>query len=109
MDKETFLSIIKQNKEKTTIFNFYARQAELKNLIQLYAGQSNPFYEAAQKVNFNATYSSEYLDSIFKTFFSSVEQDLISKISLERKIKIEVVNHCCPTKLVLAHKFCWNY
>jgi hypothetical protein len=92
MDKETFLNLHKELKGKTTIYNFYARQAELKNLIQLYAGKNNPFYEATEKVKITAPFAEDYLDNIFNSFYKSVEKDLISKISFERKIKTEVLS-----------------
>ena|SRR5688572_10654063 len=91
MDKQKLLNLLKELRGKTNVHNLYARQAELKNLIQLYTGKNNAFYEAAEKVRITAPFSDQYLDSIFDSFSRSVEHDLISKVSFERKIKIEVV------------------
>jgi len=92
MDKEKVLNIARQLEGNTRMINFYAQQAELLNLIQAYAGKGNSFYEATEKVKITAILSDDYLNSIITSFIRSVEQDVISKVSFERKIKIEVVN-----------------
>jgi hypothetical protein len=92
MEKETILRVCKELEGQTSLRNFYAIAAELKNLIQVYAGKNNPFYQAVDKVNINAILASEYLDNIIKSFLRTIENDLISGASYERRIKIEVVN-----------------
>lgn len=92
MDKDTVLNIAKQIHGKTNVRNFFAHRAELLNLIQTYAGKGNAFYIATEKLNINATFADEYLDNIITSFVRSVEHNIISKVSFERKIKIGVVN-----------------
>jgi hypothetical protein len=92
MDKEKILKIGKELQGKTTISNFYARQAEIKNIIQVYGGKNNPFYEAAEKIKITAPYAESFLNNLIDSFLRSVENDLISNVSFERKIKNEVVN-----------------
>ena len=92
MDKEKVLNIARQLEGNTRMINFYAQQAELLNLIQAYAGKSNSFYDATEKIKITAILSDDYLESMIASFIRSVEQDVISKVSFERKIKIEIVN-----------------
>lgn len=92
MDKDKILNIAKQLDGNTTVFNFYAQQAELLNLIQVYAGKNNTFFIAAEKIKITAPNVGFYLDNLIRSFIRSVENDLLSKVSLERRIKIEVVS-----------------
>ena len=78
MEKETILRACRDLEDKITIWNFYASAAELKNLIQAYAGLKSPFYEAVDKVNINASLATDFLDSIVKSFSRAVENDLVS-------------------------------
>ena len=64
----------------------------LKNLIQVYAGKNHPFYEAVEKVKITAPNATDYLNNIIDSFIRTVENDLITNVSYERRIKIEVVN-----------------
>jgi hypothetical protein len=43
-------------------------------------------------VNINSILASEYLNNILKAFLRAVENALLSGVSYERRIKIEVVN-----------------
>jgi hypothetical protein len=92
MDKEQVLKIGNSIKGNLNIYHFHAFQAEIKNFIATYAGKNNPFYEAADKLKMMASFSSDQLNNILEAFLRSVENDLISNVSFERKIKIEVVN-----------------
>jgi hypothetical protein len=92
MDKEQILKIGNSIKGNLNIYHFQAKQAEIKNFISVYAGKNNPFYEAADKLRIMAALSSDQLNNILDAFLRSIENDLISNVSFERKIKIEVVN-----------------
>ena len=92
MDKEIILKIGNELKKDNYYYGFQGKAAEIKNLISSYCGKNNPFYEAADKLKMVATFSTEQLNSILSAFLRSVENDLISNVSYERKLKIEVVN-----------------
>lgn len=92
MEREKILKIARELLNKTTVTNFYARSAEVKNLIQVYAGKQSSFYEAVEKVKITASQAPYYLDNIIDSFIRAMENDLISSVSYQRRIKIEVVN-----------------
>lgn len=92
MDKEYILKIGKSFKGKTSYHDFLGLSAEIKNLISASSGKNNPFYEAVEKVKVTAHFPMEQLYSILDAFLRTVENDLISNVSYERKLKIEVVN-----------------
>ncbi|HRH47136.1 MAG TPA: hypothetical protein PLP23_00215 [Panacibacter sp.] len=92
MDKEKILKIGNSIKGNLGIYHFQAKKAEIKNFISAYAGKNNAFYEAADKLLMGAILSSDQLNNILEAFLRSIENDLISNVSFERKLKIEVVN-----------------
>lgn len=92
MDKEKIIKIAKELEGKTNMFNFYANKAEFLNLIEVFTGKNNSFYEAAQKIKITANNAGFYLDNIITSYIRTLENDLLSKVSYERKLKIEVVN-----------------
>jgi len=92
MDKERILEIGKSIDITASIYQFPAKQAELKNFIATVAGKNNSFYEAAEKIKITALYAPEQIKAILESFLYSVEKDLISNSSYERKIQINVVN-----------------
>lgn len=50
MDKDKILKIGKSISVKSSIYDFIASQAEIKNFIGAVAGKNNSFYEAAKKI-----------------------------------------------------------
>lgn len=92
MDKETVLKIGKEIIGIKAHYAFQGKVAEFKNLISSYCGKNNPFYEAADKLRMTAVWADEQLESVINAFLRSVEFDLISNVSFERKLKITVVN-----------------
>jgi len=92
MDKEKILRIGNQLKGQVNHPNFWGSVAEIRNLISAYVGKNNSFYEAIDKVRITAPYSTDHLNTILEGFLRAVENDLISNVSYERKLKIEVVN-----------------
>ncbi len=92
MDKEKILRIGAEIKKNESYYDFHGKAAEIKNLISSFCGKGNPFYEAIDKVRITAHSPNEQLNSIISGFLRSVENDIISNVSYERKLKIEVVN-----------------
>jgi hypothetical protein len=92
MDKEYILKVGKSLKGKKAYHEFLALSAEIKNLISASSGKNNSFYEAAEKVRVTAHFPMEQLYSILDAFLRTIKNDLISSVSYERKLKIEVVN-----------------
>lgn len=92
MDKEIILKIGREIRGNKSHYAFQGKVAEFKNLINSYCGKNNPFYEAADKLKITAAWSDEQLESIINAFMRSVEFDLISNVSFERKQKTTVVN-----------------
>lgn len=92
MNKEKILEIGRSIDITTSIYQFPAKQAELKNFIAAVAGKNNSFYEAASNIKITALYAPEQIKAILESFLLSVEKDLISNSSYERKIQINVVN-----------------
>jgi len=92
MDKETVLKIGSEIRSIKAHHAFQGKVAEFKNLINSYCGKNNPFYEAADKLKMTAIWADEQLEGIINAFLRSVEFDLISNVSFERKLKITVVN-----------------
>lgn len=92
MDKEIILQIGREIRSNKSHYAFEGRVAEFKNLINIYCGKNNSFYEAVDKLRITATWSDEQLESIINAFLRSVEFDLISNVSFERKLKTTVVN-----------------
>ena len=92
MDKELILKIGREIRSNKSHHAFQGKVAEFKNLITSYFGTNNSFYEAADKLKITAAWSDEQLESIIDAFLRSVELDLISTVSFERKLKTTVVN-----------------
>ena len=92
MDKDKILKIGQSINVIPSIHNFLAKQAEIKNFIATVSGKNNSFYEAVEKIKILATFAPEQLKSVLESFLRSVDNDLISNLSYERKIQINVVN-----------------
>lgn len=92
MDKNKIIEIGQSINVTPSIHDFLARQAEIKNFIAAVSGKNNSFYEAAEKIKIVALYAPEQLKSVLESFLRSVENDLISNSSYERKIQIDVVS-----------------
>jgi len=84
--------------------NYWGSVAEIRNLISSYIGKNNPFYEAIDRVNSNSQYAIESLNSILDSFLRAVEKELVSNVSFERKLKIEVVNDYLAQAEILLDK-----
>lgn len=92
MDKENILRIGSEIKNNKSHYEFHGKAAEIKNLINSVCGKNNPFYEAVDKIRFTAHFPDEQLNSIVSSFIRSIQNDLISNVSYERKLKTTVVN-----------------
>ena len=92
MDKEKILKICDELKAENNHFNFHAKAAEIKNFISSVCGKSNSFYEAVDKVRIAAAFPMEQLNYIVDAFRRSIENELISNTSYERKLQTAVVN-----------------
>jgi hypothetical protein len=92
MNKEEILKIGRSIKVSPTVYDFLAHQAEIKTFIASVVGKNNSFYEAVEKIRRVAPYGPEEIKSLLDAFLRSVEHNLISNSSYERKIQINVVN-----------------
>jgi len=68
--------------------------AEIKELIKGYCGKNNSFYEEINKIphNWSSTATNNVARSILISFINTLKKDLISGISIERRIQNEVVS-----------------
>lgn len=92
MDKDQIITLGESINENFALYNFLAKQAEIKNFIANVAGKGNSFYDAVCSLKMGARFSSEQLQQILEAFLRSVKDDLVSNASYERKIQISVVN-----------------
>ena len=91
MDKE---KVVKIGQKLINTINYPNRPgvlSECKNLISNYCGKNNIFYQEIEKIEWENVYAFDNFNALIRSFLNSVEDDLISKASHERKIKIEVV------------------
>ncbi len=91
MEKEKIIKLADALIGTTNIYSFKANKAELLSLIVNFIGKNNSYYDEIINIK-HTSFTSEIFDNLIKSFVRSLENDLISNVSYERKLKIEVVN-----------------